>query len=432
MISKERWAQLIRDFHDKKLPPLIAREQTIDFESTMQRAISLIGPRRAGKTYQMFSIIQSLWQKHEPNRTLYINFEKPEFISLQSQDLVLMLDAYYELYPHTRGSRIWLFLDEIQNVTGWEIFVRSCLDEGNSVFLSGSSAKLLSKEIATSMRGRNISYTIYPFSFREFLSAKTFEVKTYFSSAEKALLGNYLQEYIVHGGYPEAILYKDKREKILQDIFNTAIYKDVIERGKIRNVALMQELIQSLLHSTEFSIHKFHNYCKSRGMKTSKNSLYTYAHYLSDAFFAFFLRKHSISYKKSGQSLPKAYFADNGLLTLHDIDDKGRLLENMVFLELMRRGKELAYYQNQQKEEVDFVLQQGTCIKELIQVCYNINNPKTKEREIRALLKASKDLKCNNLILITNEYEKEETTTWFGIKRKIKYIPLWKWLLERK
>jgi len=426
MLSKETWATVIKDFHESTLPTVIPRDQKIEFESDIKRAISLIGPRRAGKTFEMYLIISKIRQRYGADRVLYINFERTNLQGLSAKDMSVMLEAYYELYPANKGKRIWLFLDEIQNVNEWERFVRTCLDDGISVFLSGSSAKLLSKEIATSMGGRNISYHIYPFSFKEFLSAKKFEIKKFYSSSEKALVSNMLKEFIEFGGYPEAVLYSNQREKIMQDIFDTAIYKDVIKRGKIRNPIALQELINALLKSKEFSINKFYNYIKSRGIKTSKDALYKYTGLLEDAFFVFLLRKYNLSYKKSEQSLPKVYFIDNGLLTLNRIDDKGRLLENLIFVELMRREKEIAYYQNASSEEVDFVIKEGKKVKQLIQVCYDLSDFMTLERETRVLIKASKEFKCNNLLLINMHEEKEQTING----KKIVFMPVRKWLLS--
>ncbi|MEK6824335.1 MAG: DUF4143 domain-containing protein, partial [Nanoarchaeota archaeon] len=224
----------------------------------------------------------------------------------------------------------------------------------------------------------------------------------------------------------EAVLYIDQREEIMQDIFDTAIYKDVIKRGKIRNPVVLQELINALLKSKGFSINKFYNYIKSRNIKTSKDALYKYSGLLEDAFFVFLLRKYNLSYKKSGQSLPKVYFIDNGLLTLNGIDDKGRLLENLIFVELVRRKKEIAYYQNILGEEVDFVVKEGKRVKQLIQVCYDLSNFITLERETKILIKASKEFKCNNLLLINMHEEKEQTAHG----KKITFMPVWKWLLS--
>jgi len=426
MVSKEKWAEIIRDFHEKKMPDLIQREKEISIEGDIKRAISIIGPRRAGKTYEMYFLISKLREKYGKDRVLYINFERADLEILSFQDLVYMLETYYEIYPKNRKEKIWLFLDEIQNVSEWERFVRTCLDEEISIFLSRSSSKLLSKEIATSMGGRNISHHIYPFSFKEFLSAKKFEIKNFYSSSEKSLLNNFLEEYLTFGGYPETVIYKNEREKIIKDIFDTAIYKDVIERGKVRNTKAMKLLVKALINAKEFSVHKFYKFLKSQGIKISKNALYKYTDLLNDAFFVFFLRKYDPSYKKSEQSIPKVYFIDNGLLTLNGINDKGRLLENLVFTELNRREEEISYHQNTSKEEVDFVIKKGKKVKQLIQVCYDLSDFMTHSREIKPLLKASEEFNCNDLLLINMHEEKEEVVD----KKKIKIIPVWKWLLN--
>ena len=425
MIKKEKWAEIIKDFQEKELPEIYPREIKIDFEKPIQRAISIIGPRRCGKTYEMFYLCKQIAKKYGKNQLLYINFERADLGILDYSDLINLLDTFYELYPQNKNKRLWLFLDEIQNVSKWEKFVRTVLDEGIKVFISGSSSKLLTKEIATSMAGRNLSYTLFPFSFREFLGIKKFEIKKFYSSSEKALLINLLQEYMIYGAYPETIIYKEEREKILKDIFDTAIYKDVIERGKIRNISALKILINALLTAKEFSVNKFYNYLKSKGMKIGKNVLYNYIELLNDAFFVFLLKKFSPSYKKAEQSLPKIYFIDNGLLTINGINDKGRLMENLVFVELLRRNLDIAYYQNIRKQEVDFVVKKGKKVKQLIQVCYDIEDFMTKEREVKALVEASKELKCNNLFVITQDYEAEEKFK----ENKIKFIPLLKWLL---
>lgn len=427
MVSREKWAEIIKDFHEKNLPEIIPRKQEIGFESDMKRAVSIIGPRRAGKTYEMYYLISKIREKFGVDKAIYINFERADLEVLSYKDIMQMLEAYYEIYPKNKNGKIWLFLDEIQNVFEWERFVRTCLDEGINVFLSGSSSKLLSREIATSMRGRNISYNIYPFSFAEFLTAKKFQVKKFYSLSEKSLLINLFNEYLIFGGYPESIIYNKEREKIIKDIFDTAIYKDVIERGKIRNTKVMRLLIKSLLTSKEFSINKFYNFVKSQGIKVSKDALYNYAGYLNDAFFVFFLRKYDLSIKKSEQSLPKVYFIDNGLLTLNKVDDKGRLLENLIFLELTRRDKDVSYYQNSLKEEVDFVIKEGKKVKQLIQVCCDLSNFMTLNREIKVLIKASEEFNCKDLVIITINEEREERVNG----NIVKIIPAWKWLLNQ-
>ena len=426
MVNKEKWAEIIKDFHEKGLPEVITRDKEIPTGLKLKRAISIIGPRRAGKTYEMFYLIKHLSEINSLDRIVYINFERADLGVLSYSDLTNMLEAYYEIYPQNKKQKIWLFLDEIQNVSQWERFVRTCLDEDVGVFLSGSSSKMLSKEIATSMAGRNLSYKILPFSFREFLRARKFEEKKYYSSSEKSLLINLLLEYIKFGSYPEAVIYPENREKILMDIFETAIYRDVIERNKIRNGNVLKMLIKALITSKEFSAHKFFNFLKSQGVKISKNSVYQYLDFLSDAFFIFQLKKAGNSNRQSEQSMPKIYFIDNGLLTINGVDDRGRLIENLVFTELFRREDSIFYYQNERKEEVDFVIKDGRKVVELIQVCYDVSNINTFDREIKPLIKVGKEFNCKKLTLINMEVEKEEKIK--GVT--IKFIPLWKWLLS--
>lgn len=426
MINKEKWAEIIKDFYLKPLPNTLEREISIPLEKPINRAIAIIGPRRAGKTYLMFNLIKKLLMKYPKENILYINFEKAGLLPLTSSDLVLLKETFFELNPKLNKNKVWFFLDEIQNVDNWELFVRTCLDEEINTFISGSSSKLLSKDIATSMRGRTLSYTLLPFSFREYLKTKEINVEKFLSSDKKAEIINLFNKYLFDVGYPEAILYEKEKDKILSNIFETALYKDVIEREKIRNTKSVLELIKALLTSKEFSINKFYNYLKSMNVKTSRDALYNYTRYSEDAFVVFLLKKFDLSYKKAGQTLPKVYFIDNGILTNNNIDDKGRLLENLVFLELFRKELEIAYFQNAQKEEVDFLIRKGKKVESLIQVCYQFENFTTKEREVKILLKASKEFRCNNLLILTNNYEEDLKVQG----KKIKIIPVWKWLLK--
>ncbi|MFW5846901.1 MAG: ATP-binding protein [Nanoarchaeota archaeon] len=426
MVNKEFWLEKVQNWHEKRFPKILERSIDIPNKIKISRMISLIGPRRTGKTYELLFIAKRISEKYNKENTLYINFESPEFGVLDAKDLIEMLKAKRELFPDIPLDKLWLFLDEIQNVNNWEKFVRKCLDDGINVFVSGSSSRFLSKEIATSMRGRNLSYYIYPLSFNEFLYFKGFDASGAYSTQKKSKILKYLREYLTFGGYPEVVLFSFEKERILNDIFNTAILRDVIERNNIRNDFLLRSLIKALLTSKEFSVNKFYNYLKSQGIKVSKDSVYKYLTYLEDAFFVFSLNKFSLSYKKAEQSIPKIFFVDNGLLYNNGVDDLGRLMENLVFVELKRRNKEISYYKNSFNKEVDFVVKKGKKIKQLIQVCYNLEDYNTLEREVSSLISVAKEFKCNNLLLISWSEEKK-------IKRKsleIKFIPLWKWLLE--
>jgi predicted AAA+ superfamily ATPase len=426
-MNKEYWIKSIKDWHEFSLPSLIERQLHVPLELKINRSFSLIGPRRTGKTSEMLLLAKSVAEKCGRDKTVYFNFERADLGIISAKELVTLLDAYWQIFPKNKKEELWLFLDEIQNVLQWESFVRMCIDQKIKVIITGSSSKLLSREIATSMRGRNLSFTMLPLSFREFLSFKSFAIPAFFSSKEEAQLLHHFDEYFNFGGYPEAVLFPSERERILRDIFDTAILRDVIERHKIRNVFLMKTLIKALLTAKEFSANKFYNYLKSQQVKVSKDAIYKYVGCLEDSFFVFMLNKFSLSYKKSEQSLPKVYFVDNGLLRINSIDDKGRLLENLVFVELVRRNEEIAYYQDTYKNEVDFLLKDGKRVKQLIQVCYDLSNFQTKDREIRSLILASKEFSCSNLLILSMSEQDDLLIE----KRKIRVLPVWKWLLER-
>lgn len=427
MITKEKWIELIKDFHEKEMPALIHRDIDIPLKVPINRTVTIIGPRRAGKTYLMFQIILELLKKEKKDQMLYMNMERPSFSSLNSEDLTQMLESFYEVYPSNKNKQIYLFLDEIQNVSGWEKFIRNCLDDGIKIYITGSSSKMLSKEIATNMRGRTLTYQIFPFSFKEFLRAKKIENIDKLSSSEKVSIINYFKEYFIYGGYPETIIFTQEREKILSEILEVTIYKDVIERAKIRNIKVMRMLIDSLIISKEFSINKFYNYLKSMNIKVGKNVLYQYVNYLNDAFFSFMLRKFSYSYIKAEQSIPKSYIIDNGFFYIKNLEDKSKLMENLIFIELLRRNKEIAYHSDNSCE-IDFLIKKGKKVESLIQVSYDITNQDTKEREIRSLVNNSDYFKCEDLYVITWDFESEKKIK----NKKIIFIPLWKWLLRNR
>ena len=425
MISKERIATLIKDFHEKGIPWLVERDLQIPSEIPIKRAISIIGPRRAGKTYSMFQIMKKILEKYGIEQILYLNFELTILKNLSLEDLDLIKETYFEIYPESKNKKVWFFLDEIQNAEGWETWVRTLLEEGINVFISGSNSKLLSREIATQLRGRSLTYIVFPFSFAEFLRAKKIEPKKYFSSKEKARIMKELREYLNFGGYPEVIFYPEEREKIITEIVETTIYRDVVERYKVKNVKALRLLISSLINSAtkNFSVHKFHNFLKSEGIKVSKTTLYEYLEALKDVFFVFPVHKFSFSLKKSEQSLPKIFLIDNGILYVNGVRGKGKLMENLVLIELKRRGKKVYYWTN--NYEIDFVVRNGEKVEQLIQVCYDLSDYETKKREIKALVKGSEELRCRDLLVITWDFEGEEEVKG----KRIKFLPLWKWLL---
>ena len=422
--------EYLLDFQKKELPELVNRELKIEHSKKIK---SVIGPRRAGKTYFMYQEMKkALKAGKKKENILFLNFEDPRLIDINFKEIREIIKLHWQLYPKSNPS---IFIDEPQNINKWELGVRALYDEGFDLYLSGSSSKLLSKEIATSLRGRTLSYLILPFSFKEFLKMKKsiFDIST-LSSKEKSILLSFLDEYLEFGGFPEVILEENKENKIktLKEYLDMIIYKDIVERYNVKNTKLIKWLINSLItsFSKEFSVHKIYLTLKSKGVKVSKNTLYSYLSMLEDSFFAFFAQKFNYSIRNREFSVDKAYLCDIGFAKLLEVSrDKGKKMENAVFLELERKKKsltEIACWKNAQQEEVDFVVKQGRKVRQIIQVCCNIEDLDAKKREIRALIKASKELKCKDLLVITEDKEGEEITK----KKKIKYIPLWKWLLR--
>lgn len=428
MISKRVWGELIKDFHERRLPDPVERDLKYPLETPLNRAVVFSGPRRSGKTYLMYIGIKELLERGEDrDQILYVNFEDIRLAGATAQDLNDLLEVYFEIYPDNGTKKVWFFLDEVQVVPDWERFVRTLVDmENMNVFVTGSSSKLMSKEIATSMRGRSLTYDVYPFSFAEVLKADRVEHGMYLSSTQKAKIVRKLEDYVKYGGYPETVVYREEWERILREILDVTIFRDIVERYDVKNIKVLKIFLNAIFNSKEFSIHKFFNFLKSQGTKLSKNTLYNYFEYFVDSFIVFPLRRFSYSYKDVESSIPKIYLVDNGLLSLQGIRDRGRLIENIVFVELKRKGvRDLFYFRSTSDREVDFVIRDGKTVKELIQVCYDIDNFSTKERETRALLGGSKELNCDNLLIITWDYEAEEDVSG----KMIKYVPLWKWLI---
>jgi len=436
-MKKDIAIELIKDFHEKPLPNIVNRDLEVKLPK-IKKAITIIGPRRAGKTFFLYNTMERL-KNVKLTEMLYINLEDDRLLPLGLKDLDRILRTYYEMYPENKRNKIYLFFDEVQNVDGWELFVRRVLDSENvQVFLTGSSSKLLASEIATSMRGRAIPYLILPFSFQEFLSAKEMDVEKYLSSEKKAWIMKYLNEFINWGGFPEIVLDYDESSKVrtLKDYVEIMLMRDMAERHKIKNITVLRMLFSALQasFSKEFSLHKFFNFLKSQGIKVSKNTLYDYFRHFEDAFAILAIRRFSYSIRETEQSLPKVYQIDNGYaaqLGAGFSSNIGRLMENLVAVEWLRRKSlnpklEFYYWKDVSGKEVDFVIKQGSKINELIQVCYNVEDFIIKMRETKALIKASVELGCKQLKIITWDYEGIETSDG----KKITFIPLWSWLLQ--
>lgn len=360
-----------------------------------------VGMRRTGKTACLFQQMRTLLAKGiSPTRIFYINFEDDRLMPLTREKGAAWIDAFYTRYPENHDHRCYLFLDEIQLVPDWAVIVRRMHDTKDAeIYLSGSSAKLLSKEIHTSLRGRSLSTEIWPLSFSEFLNARDISVDTTLAS-KKAMdhLKKYFLEYMECGGFPEIVFFDtETRIKTLQEYIDVVIYRDIVERFEIKNIALLKYMIIFLLQNSAalFSVNKFYNDVKSQGYQTSKDTLHDYLHFIEDAFLSFNVTLYDRSIRKTNTNPKKIYAIDPGIMNaviLRKQRDFGKLFENIIYLELRRKEYKVNYYLTKDRHEVDFLAQSLTGDQKLIQVCWNVDDPATRKREERALLAAEKEL----------------------------------------
>jgi len=436
-MDKEILKQVIVESQESKLPEILPRDIEIPLSS--QKIITITGPRRVGKTYLVLYLIRNLIDQGIPReRIIYINFDDPRLLPFSAKDMELILEAYQELHPEYREETNYIFLDEIQNVKDWEIGIRRLYDTRRfRIFLTGSSSKLLGKEIATQLRGRALSFELLPFSFKEVIWAKGIEdYKSLFYSQERFRIKKYLEEYLEMGGFPEVVLEDalDIKIRTLRDYVETIFFRDLVERYNIKNLLLLRELIRYLSTNTAtiFSLNSFYKWIKEI-YRITPRTLLNYISHLEDIGLFFFTRRFSFSLKEQAKTLRKCHIVDNGIRFAYGFrfsEDKGKNLENSVFLELTHRKAknpfmEIFYWQDYRGKEVDFVVTEDKRVTSLIQACFKIEDIKVKEREISSLIKASEELRCTNLLVITLDYEKEEVVNDI----RLTFMPFWKWAL---
>jgi len=433
---KDRFKMIIKEFHEKELPEVVERQDVMDFSmlnSRLKKIVTIVGPRRAGKTYFLYQIMKEILQGSAGiTDILYVNFEDERITPIKAENLQDMLDAYFELYDGKPDP--FVFLDEVQNVSGWDRFVRRLSDAGFRVFITGSNSRMLAREIATSLRGRTITYEVFPFSFREFVGLRgvTLNKDTAYGKTRHRF-GPLYEEYFFSGGYPEIALAEGDsiKGRILQDYFNTIFYKDLVDRYAIKNTELLRQWLNLLIMnlSSLVSFSKVENDFKSRGMKLSRATLSYFSRYVEDAFFGFFLEMYSESVRKRQVNPKKFYLVDVGLhnfLTFKFSENKGRILENLVFLELRRSAPSVFYYRTAGGEEVDFLVKSRKDVR-LIQVCYDLHNLDVFTREKKALLSGMRELGLKRGTIIT---ENEKRTQTEG-GQTLEIVPAWEWLLTQ-
>lgn len=376
----------------------------------------ILGPRRAGKSFFAMHLMQALGSFG------YVNFDDERLIELDDYDaLIAAVDVLYE---HPK----YLLLDEVQNIPRWELLVNRLQRQGYRLTITGSNAHLLGGELATHLTGRHMPIVLFPFTFSEYLHSLDREM-TENEEAEA------LRTYVEIGGYPEPLVKGIHRREYLRTLVGSILYKDIVVRHRIRAPQSLEDLARYLMANVA-QRYSYNSLTKVTRLR-SAHTVEKYLHHLEDAFLFFSLRRFSFKVREQVQSNCKIYCIDNGLVTSTSFRfslDMGKLYENLVAITLRKReieGKlECFYWQGAQQEEVDFVVKEGMHVTQLIQVCINIDDPKTKARELRALLKASVELNCKNLLVLTESVEGEEETSWFGLRGTVRFLPLRHWLLE--
>lgn len=365
------------------------------------KAVAVVGMRRSGKTTFLWQCLADRLATGAPREaSVYLNFEDERLTGLKAADLQWIVEEYYRIVPQFRDRlRVAFFFDEIQVVPGWESFARRLIDgEQADLFLTGSSARLLSREVATSMRGRAMEVLIHPFSFREALrhiGAEPDHPASVWSKAVRSEIDGRLREYLAAGGFPEAqgIPARD-RMSLLRTYVDVAILRDVIERYAVSNPLPLRLLQRHLLASpaAPFSMQKFYDSLRSQGIPVGKDTLHAFLGYLEDAFLVRVVTLHTASERKRMVNPRKIYPVDPGLIPVYDRTGRanlGHALETAVLIELERRGYEVSYVRTEEGREVDLLARSPEGSRLLLQVCADISGTATREREVRALLSAA-------------------------------------------
>ncbi len=382
-----------------------------------------VGIRRAGKSYLLYQRIQQLlasgigWDE-----ILYLNFEDERLEEMKSTDLNMLLEVHFETY----GKRPILFLDEIQNINGWEKFARRLADSKYQVYITGSNAKMLSNEIRSTLGGRYIEVNVFPYNFKEFLKVQNVDINplNFYATEYRAELLRLFNDYFYSGGFPEGATLQSKRD-YLSNVYQKIYLGDIATRHKIENTFALRILYKKVAESIKqpVSFTRLTNIITSAGVKVAKTTIINYVEYAKDAWLINIVPNIAGKLVKK-ETNPKYYFTDNGILNLFLLDKNTSLLENLVAVNLLQKyGREDAVFFYNHGIEVDFYIPDDELA---IQVCYSLSDSETFNRETKALIKLSSTLPCKKLLIITKD--EEQNIEIDG--KTIEIIPAWKWLLN--
>lgn len=424
---------MILDFQE--LAPATGVPRGLKIQALPGKAAVCIGVRRSGKSTYLFQIMDRLRRRGAPRENiLYLNFFDDRLHDLSAESLGLVTEAYYSIYPEKKNTEtVYIFFDEIQVVPGWEPFVDRLLrTEQCEVYLAGSSSRMLSKEIATQMRGRALAWELFPFSFREFLASKGTPASKALSTKSRLLIQKAFAEYWESGGFPEAAgLDPHLRVKLHQEYYQAVLFRDLIERHDLSHPQAVSDLAHRLIDNTAslYSINALTGYLKALGHNVPKTSVAEYLEWFEDAYFLFTVRLFDPSLARSKTNPKKIYCIDHALVTSVAsgiLLNSGHLLENLVFVALRRLSSQIFYYKTRSGQEVDFILQLPDRSRMLVQVCESLLDPRTRQREIGALAEAMSELGQKEGHIVTRGDEDEIRVN----RGKIKVVPAWRFLLN--
>ncbi len=425
--------EMILDFQEFDIPTGVPRR--VKVSPVPGKATICIGVRRGGKSTFMFQLMQRLQDSGVSRQNiLYLNFFDDRLHGLQHDKLGVILEAYFSLYPEKKNAeKIYCFFDEIQVVPAWEPFIdRLMRTEKCEVYITGSSAQMLSREVATQMRGRALSWDMFPFSFREFLDYKGIESDGPLSARKRLTIRKEFDEYWEIGGFPEvAGLDRMLRIKTHQEYFNAILFRDLVERHDISHPKALTDLAHWLMDNTGsmYSVNNLTGYLKSLGHKAPKSAVADYLAWFEDAYVLFTVRIFDSSLARANTNPKKIYCVDHALVTSISsgiLVNSGHLLENLVFTALRRVTSDIFYYKTRGGREVDFIALLEDRSRKLVQVCESMADPQTRKQETTALAKAMAELKLEHGIIVTRG-EEEQIQVDSG---RIDVTPAWRFLLN--
>jgi len=416
--------EIIGDQREKRETPTVIERECLS-PDTLKKPDKFIhifsGVRRSGKS----TLLQWVREK-QSSRDYYLNFDDERLINFDVSDFQKLLEIFMEQF----GEQKVFYFDEIQNVPGWERFIRRLYDEGNKIYITGSNAQLLSKELGTHLTGRTVGTEVYPFSFREYLILNKLPLKTtdLLSTKQKVQFKKHLSNYVENGGFPEFLLTQNA--EYLKQLYENILYRDIVVRHRLPQEKVIKEL--GLYCASNIGKQISFNQLKNMFRAGSATTMKEYLSYFENSYLFFLVNRFDYSLKKQIYAPKKVYCIDTRLareIGFRFSQDQGRYLENVVFLELKRRGEAIFYHAD--RKECDFLIQKGVKITEAIQVSTSIENESVRKREYSGLIEAMEMHGLNSGLILTENESGQEVVRVNGKKKKILILPVWQWLLKQ-